>query len=71
VRKTPYTEAGIRRLKCVRCGERGETQWQVCADLNQYRVLCRPCDIALNRLVLEWAGFPDVETMMKRYSVAG
>jgi hypothetical protein len=55
-RRTPYTERGIRRLKCTRCGARAATQWQICGDGNQYRPLCIKCDVALNRLVMKWAG---------------
>ena len=57
-RKQPYTDTGIRRLRCVRCGERAWSQWQVCADGNNFRAICQPCDVALNRLVLEWMGHP-------------
>lgn len=54
-RTKPYTEAGIRRLKCVRCGKQGYSQWQICADGNQYRVLCKSCDVAVNRWVMAFA----------------
>lgn len=66
-RRRPYTQIGIRRKPCVRCGAPAWTQWQICADGRVYRVLCWPCDIALNRMVLEWAGFPDVEEKMAAY----
>ena len=58
-RKRPYTEIGIRRLKCVRCGERAVHQWQICADDGLFRPICEECDIALNELFLRWIGFPD------------
>lgn len=70
MRRTPYTERGIRRLKCVRyalCGNRARTQWQVCADGRVYRPLCLSCDIELNRLVLEWALDPQAEEKVARY----
>lgn len=57
MRTKPYTDIGIRRLKCVRCGKRAETQWQICADGNQYRPLCWDCDVALNRMVMIWMKF--------------
>jgi hypothetical protein len=54
-RKTPYTEIGIKRLPCFRCGVKPSySQWQVCADDNLYRPLCLKCDIELNRMVLKW-----------------
>jgi hypothetical protein len=42
-------------------------QWNICSDDNQYRGLCLDCDRALNRLVLEWVGFADVEEKMHAY----
>lgn len=67
MRKKPYTEIGIRRLKCFRCGERAQYQWQICSDGNTYRPICLKCDIELNELVLNFMGFPDVENKMKAY----
>lgn len=66
-RRRPYTDAGIRRLPCVRCKRPAAFQWSVCADGNLQRPLCADCDVALNRLVLEWAGDPDVEAKMAAY----
>jgi len=66
-RKTPYTEAGIKRVPCCRCGKPAAEQWQICADGALYRPVCVECDVALNDLVLEWFGFPDREQKMKRY----
>lgn len=67
MRRTPYTEIGIRRLGCVRCGEQAVHQWQVCADGNQYRPLCVECDIGLNKLVLQWMGFDDWQDKIEKY----
>ena len=66
-RRRPYTEAGIRRKRCVRCGAQANATWEICADGNYKRPLCTACDVALNRLVLEWVGHPDVEVLMERY----
>ena len=66
LRSKPYTARGIKRLKCFRCGDKGFAQWNICAD-GPYRVLCRPCDNALNALVLKWAGFADWRAKMKKY----
>jgi hypothetical protein len=65
-RREPYTSIGIKRLRCVRCGGKAAHQWQVCADGNVYRPLCL-CDIALNKLVLEWANDPQAAEKTARY----
>lgn len=59
MRLKPYTEIGIKRMKCFRCGRKAVFQWQICSDGNQYRPICLKCDIELNAMVLKWAGFPD------------
>ncbi len=51
-RKTPYTEIGIRRIPCYRCGNSSTRQWQICSLNNEYKGLCRECDIKLNKIVL-------------------
>ena len=72
MRRTPYTERGIRRLECFRagCRNRAETQWQICADGNVYRPLCLPCNVELNRLVLEWAGLADAQAEIATYAAS-
>lgn len=68
VRRRPYTDQGIKRLSCLRCGRPARTQWQVCGDGNQYRPLCEDCDVALNQMVMEWAGLPfDVDEYRKSH----
>ena len=69
-RPQPYTDTGIRRLRCVRCGERAWSQWQVCADGNNFRAICQMCDVALNRLVLEWMGHPRAKDLGDIYEGA-
>lgn len=66
-RKKFYTTRGIRRLKCVRCGNTAEHTWQICADGNLHRPLCLECDVALNALVLAWVGDPDAAAKMAAY----
>ncbi len=68
--RRPYTAIGIRRLRCFRagCDRRAATQWQICSDGRQFRPVCIECDIELNRMVLEWAGFPDAEERIRTYS---
>jgi hypothetical protein len=66
-RREQYTSLGIKRVPCVRCGAPAVHQWQVCADQRRYRALCLDCDIALNKLVLEWANDPDAAAKVARY----
>jgi hypothetical protein len=66
-RKHPYTEAGVLRLSCIRCGSKPKFQWQICSDGNNFRPLCVECDVALNRLVLEWMGHPKASELADRY----
>jgi hypothetical protein len=65
-RREPYTEAGIRRVPCFRCGARARHQWRACAD-GLWRPLCLDCDIELNRLTLVWMAHPDRERLMAAY----
>lgn len=67
MRSKPYTQTGVRRLKCIRCGAKAETQWQICADGNQYRPICKDCDIALNEMVLKFMGFSNANELMDVY----
>lgn len=69
-RKEPYTEAGIRRLKCIRCGAQAGFQWQICADGNNHRPLCAACDVALNRMVLRWMRHPEAKRLADLYAAA-
>jgi hypothetical protein len=69
-RRTPYTQTGVRRVPCFRCGQPAEHQWQVCADGNLYRPLCGPCDVKLNALVLSFMQHPRMEQLMEVYAKA-
>lgn len=71
MRTKPYTEIGIKRLPCFRCGNKpSRSQWQICADGNQYRPICRQCDIELNALVLKFMGDDRANEKMKEYRPA-
>ena len=70
MRMKPYTDIGVRRLRCFRCGERAHRQWQICADGNQYRPICMFCDITLNRVVLDYMRDPEIESKMVAYESA-
>lgn len=67
-RRKPYTEIGIRRMRCFRCGERARFQWSICADGNVQRPVCTDCDVALNAMVLRWAGDPQAEDKIAAYA---
>lgn len=66
-RRKPYTQTGIRRLPCVKCGKPSEHTWQACADNNLYRPICLVCDVELNYMVLRWMGDPDAESKVNKY----
>lgn len=69
-RREPYTDAGVRRLKCVRCGQPAVHQWQTCADDNLWRPICKQCDVALNHLALTFMKDPDAEAKIAKYREA-
>lgn len=69
VRKIPYTEKGILRIKCIRCGEQAIYQWQICADGNNYRPFCKRCDVELNRAVLKFMKHPHVNEVIDSYEI--
>jgi hypothetical protein len=66
-RRKPYTEAGIKRLGCARCGKQSQYRWQICSDGNNYRPICLDCDIELNRAVLEFFGHPERERLITEH----
>ena len=65
MRRKPYTERGISRVPCERCGEPSVHQWQICATDNQWSGVCRRCDVDLNRLVVRFMGLP--ESLVEAY----
>jgi hypothetical protein len=67
-RREPYSEAGIKRLPCFRCGAKpSKHQWQVCSDGNTWRPLCADCDVELNRMVLRWMNHPQADELAETY----
>lgn len=67
MRRKPYTEAGIRRRPCTRCGRPAHAQWQICADDRVYRTLCASCDVELNEMVVRWVWGDAREDDLRRY----
>lgn len=70
-RRKPYTERGIRRVPCARCGEPSRFQWQICSDGNRFRGLCVACDVALNEMVTRfvWGDSREAEIASYRAKV--
>ena len=68
-RLRPYTSRGIKRVPCFRCGAPSRHQWNICALGPGFNAMCLDCDIALNRLVLEWTGLDDCHELADAYAV--
>ena len=53
-RRTPYTETGIKRVKCAVEGCKNEAlyHFQICADNRAYRAVCPEHDVAINEAVM-------------------
>lgn len=66
-RREPYTDLGVKRLRCVRCGEKATQQWYVCAD-GLWRPICDGCDVKLNALALSFMLDPEIERKMIEYA---
>jgi|TARA_Y100000310_G_scaffold333960_1_gene412608 NAD-dependent SIR2 family protein deacetylase len=66
-RKKPYSEIGILRISCKRCGKSSTQQWQVCANNNLYLGVCDRCDIELNKMVLRFFRFKNWKKLIKIY----
>jgi NAD-dependent SIR2 family protein deacetylase len=66
-RRKRYTETGIKRLRCIRCGAKATAQWQICSDGNNYRPICDECDLLLNHLVLVFMRHPQPERLISEY----
>jgi hypothetical protein len=66
-RRKPYTQAGIGRVPCKRCGRPSVHQWFACATNSWYGV-CLRCDIMLNRVVLQFFRFGDWRRRLVAYT---
>ena len=54
-------------LPCVRCGgQYGVAVWKACSD-KEWRVLCEPCDIAANEMLLRFLNVARTAWRVKRY----
>ena len=66
-RKKPYTQIGIRRIPCARCGKPSRYQWQICALDNLHHGVCAQCDVELNAAVLQFFKVPDWRNKLLAY----
>ncbi len=66
-RRKPYTARGISRVPCARCGKPSKHQWNVCANDGRYLGVCEECDVALNRLALDFFRIPNADELMDAY----
>lgn len=69
-RRRPYTQRGIGRIPCSRCGAPSRFQWSACANDNLFVGVCLECDIGLNRVALLFMRLPDAEALLARYAAA-
>lgn len=65
-RRRPYTERGISRVPCVKCGAPSKYQWRICST-DAWTAVCRRHDIEVNRKIARWAFGSDAEPLLKRY----
>jgi hypothetical protein len=68
MRAKPYTERGIRRCKCTRCGDHPALyQWSACAAGNKWMPLCTRCDVELNRVAMTFVLGKKAKPMIAAY----
>lgn len=51
MRTTPYTEEGIKRVKCFRCQMPATRQWDIYCDGPQFVAVCDECDMVFNDML--------------------
>lgn len=66
-RKEPYTERGIRRVPCARCGKPSTEQWTICSLNGLWHGICPACDALLNQLLLRFMQHPDPDATLAAY----
>lgn len=65
-RRQPYTDRGIARVPCAKCGKPSRFQWRICAEGYWYG-LCPTHDVELNELAGRWAFGRKAEPKLKAY----
>lgn len=66
-RKKLYTEKGISRVPCIRCGATSTGQWSICSLDGRYVACCLECDIGINALVLQYMRVPGADVLLEKY----
>ena len=66
-RRKPYTDQGISRVPCSRCGEPSARTWQICSNDNRHVGVCPKCDVLLNETVLQFMNIPNAEELIELY----
>lgn len=66
--RTPYTEVGIKRVPCIKCGKPSKYQWSICSNNNRSLAICTDCDIELNRIFLDFANFSNKDELLQAYA---
>lgn len=70
MRRKPYTDIGLRRMACTRCGcKPSKYQWNSCACHNLWMPICEECDILLNQMVLDFFNFQNKRELMEAYLI--
>lgn len=67
MRRTPYTDKGILRIPCMRCGRPSCYNWNVCALGKGYFGICVECDALLNEVVIRFFKIKGWKKIMKEY----
>lgn len=66
-RVKPYTERGISRVSCIKCGQPSKYQWSICSNKNRNLAVCIGCDIELNKIFLNFANFSNKKELLQTY----
>lgn len=70
MRRKPYTDRGLERLRCIHCSAPATQQWSLrpCAiGAVGWYPLCNACDLSLNALVLHFLRLPDADARLQEY----
>ena len=67
-RRKPYTERGLKRLSCARCGDPASRQVVFPID-GIWKPVCVECEEALNVVCLVFMGdpYPDIDAKIESY----
>ena len=66
-RYKPYTNKGISRVPCAKCGKPSFHQWNICSLGKTFNAVCIECDIELNKLILNFFNVKNKSSILKKY----